>query len=195
MNFATPPYPYLREHCDAWLRDRVREYEIALVHMTKLDGDVGFLGSFPLRHIREVRPDGTEIFLGDVGLIRENAFCEIRDEEARAARVKTNLNLPIGDPNIVWMFGDYLRPTHHGRGIMTAVVKAIIDLWAIPHMNAYKFYAAAFPENVASQKTFLKNGFEIVDRVVGAVQFPESKGSHIKDSIILYRDISAPVIS
>ncbi|CAE6378706.1 unnamed protein product [Rhizoctonia solani] len=192
MNFATPPYPYLREHCDGWLQDRVRDYETAMVHMSNVDSDLGFLDSLPLRHIREIGPDGTETFLGDIGLIREYAFCEIKDQEARAARVNTNMNLPPGDPDIVWTFGDYLRPTHHGRGIMTAVIKTVIDLWAVPHMNAHKFYAAAFPENVGSQKVFLKNGFEIVEQVIGAVQFPESKGGHIKDSIILRREIPVP---
>ncbi|ELU37908.1 hypothetical protein AG1IA_08062 [Rhizoctonia solani AG-1 IA] len=76
---------------------------------------------------------------------------------------------------------------------MTAAIKTMIDLWATPHMNAHRFYAATFPENIGSQKVFLKNGFEIVDRVIGAVQFPESKGGHIKDSIILRRDIRAPL--
>ncbi|KAH7334555.1 GNAT domain-containing protein [Rhizoctonia solani] len=189
INFATPPYPYLREHCDGWLGDKIREYQAAMVHLTNVDGNVGFLDLLPLRHIREVEPDGTETFLGDIGLIRENGFLDIRDAEARVAKVNMNLTLPAGDPNIVWTFGDYLRPTHHGRGIMTAVIKAVIDLWATPHMNAYKFLAATFPENVGSQKVFLKNGFQIIDRVVGAVQFPESKGGHIKDSIILRRDI------
>ncbi|KAF8683258.1 Acetyltransferase (GNAT) domain [Rhizoctonia solani] len=195
MNFATPPYPYLREHCDGWLKDRVQDYENAMVHMSNIDGDVGFLDLAPLRHIREVAPDGTETFLGDIGLIRESAFCEIKDQETRAAMVNANMILPPGDPDIVWTFGGryYLRPTHHGRGIMTAAIKTMIDLWATPHMNAHRFYAATFPENIGSQKVFLKNGFEIVDRVIGAVQFPESKGGHIKDSIILRRDIRAPL--
>jgi hypothetical protein len=105
MNFASPPYPYLREHCDSWLRDRVREYEDAMIHISNVGGDVGFLDSFPFRHIREVGSDGTETFLGDIGLIREYAFCEIEDPKARVARVNANMNLPPGDSDIVWTFG------------------------------------------------------------------------------------------
>ncbi|CAE6456031.1 unnamed protein product [Rhizoctonia solani] len=195
MNFAGPPYPYLQEHCDAWLQDRISEYKSAMFHMTNVDGDVGFIGLSPLRHLREVEPNGTETFLGEVGLAREEVFCEIRDEEARTSRANMNINLPPGDPDIVWTFGDYLQPTHHGQGIMTAAIKTVTELWAIPHMNAYKFCAAAFPENVGSHKVFLKNGFQIVDRVVGAVQFPESKGGHIRDSIILRRNIPVLVTS
>jgi hypothetical protein len=105
MNFATPPFPYLREHCDVWLQDRVRDYEKSLIHIKNVDGEVGFLDEFPLRHIREVAPDGTETFLGDIGLIREKGFIEIQDSEARAARSITNVNLPPGDPDIVWTIG------------------------------------------------------------------------------------------
>ncbi|KAH7334551.1 hypothetical protein B0J17DRAFT_673842 [Rhizoctonia solani] len=195
MNFADPPYPYLQEHCDEWLRDRIREHESALVHMTSIDEDVEFLDLSPLRHIWEVEKDGTEKFLGEVSLTQEDGFCETRDEEARVAKVNMNANLPPGDPDIVWTFGDYLQSTHHGRGIMTAAVKTVIKSWAIPYMNAYKFWAAAFPENIGSQKVFLKNGFQIVDRVVGVIQFPESKGGHIRDSVILHRSIPVSVPS
>ncbi|KAF8714453.1 Acetyltransferase, GNAT family, partial [Rhizoctonia solani] len=192
MNLASAPYPYLREHCDARLRDRVRDYENAMAHMSNIAEDVGFLDIFPFRHIREVAPDGTETFLGDIGLVREYEFCEIDDKESRADAVNTNMSLPPGDPRIVWTFGNYLRPTHQGRGIMSVVIKTVTDVWAIPHMNARRFYAAAFIENVGSQKVFQKNGFDIVSRVYGAIRFPESKGGHVKESIILRRDIPTP---
>ncbi|CAE6433868.1 unnamed protein product [Rhizoctonia solani] len=189
MNFAGPPYPYLQGHCDEWLRDRIREYDSAMVRMASTNDDAGFLDLFPLRHIREVGEDGVERFLGEVSLTREDGFCEIRDEGARIAKANMNISLAPGDLDIVWTFGDYLQPTHHGRGIMTAAVKTVIESWAIPHMNAYKFWAATFPENVGSQKVFLKNGFQIVDRVVGAAQFPQSKGGYIRDSVIFHRNI------
>ncbi|KAF8747465.1 Acetyltransferase, GNAT family, partial [Rhizoctonia solani] len=192
MNLASAPYPYLREHCDARLRDRVRDYENAMAHMSNIAEDVGFLDIFPFGHIREVAPDGTETFLGDIGLVRECEFCEIDDKESRADAVNTNMSLPPGDPRIVWTFGNYLRPTHQGRGIMSVVIKTVTDVWAIPHMNARRFYAAAFIENVGSQKVFQKNGFDIVSRVYGAIRFPESKGGHVKESIILRRDIPTP---
>lgn len=105
MNCGGPPFPYLREHCDVWLRDRVSDYEKAMGDIGNVHGDLGYIDAFPLRHIREVAPDGTETFLGDIGLTRENAFLEIQDSEARAARVNVNLNLPPGDSDIVWTIG------------------------------------------------------------------------------------------
>lgn len=192
INFAGPPFPYLREHCDAWLRDRVSDYEKAMVDITKVHGDVGYLDIFPLGHIREVAPDGTETFVGDIELMRKRAFPEIQDVEAQAARVSTNLNLPPGDPDIVWTIGDYLRPSHHKRGIMTAVVKTLIELWAVPHMGARKFYAAAFPHNVPSHKVFLRNGFQFAGTVIGVVQFPESKGGRLMDTCYFERTESEP---
>ncbi|KAG8744718.1 hypothetical protein FRC11_013332 [Ceratobasidium sp. 423] len=156
MGFGSPPFPYPRGHCEAWLRDRVRDYENAMVHIKNADGDVGYIDIFPLRHIREVGPDGAETFLGDVGLVREYAFEHIDDIEARKARVAENAGLPPGDPNIVWSFG-------------------------VPHMNARKYDVSAFTDNIGSQKVFLKNGFQFVRKVEGVVTFPESKGGHVKD--------------
>ncbi|QRW20980.1 GNAT family acetyltransferase [Rhizoctonia solani] len=144
MNLASAPYPYLREHCDARLRDRVRDYENAMAHI----------------HIREVAPDGTETFLGDIGLVRECEFCEIDDKESRADAVNTDMSLPPGDPRII-IFDQHTKD----EVIMSVVIKTVTDVWAIPHMNARRFYAAAFIENVGSQKVFQKNGFDIVSRV------------------------------
>ncbi|KAG8782662.1 hypothetical protein FRC12_020581 [Ceratobasidium sp. 428] len=189
MNFANPPYPYLREHCDEWLTKRIADYEEVMKVIKKTDEKVGFVDIFPLRHIREVGPDGTETFLGDMGPAREFAWNEIRDPEAKAARNNANANLPPGDPEIIWTIGDYLRPSHHARGIMTAAIKAMIGLWAVPHMNARKFRAGTFPDNIGSQKTFLKNGFKFSGRYNGVVQFPESKGGHLMDTMDYEREI------
>lgn len=75
---------------------------------------------------------------------------------------------------------------------MSAVIKLMIESWAIPHMNARKFRATTFLENVGSQKVFLKNGFKYLCRVDGVVQFPESKGGKLMDIFIYERDESVP---
>lgn len=105
VNFASPPYPYLREHSEGWLRARILDYEEVMQSVKQVEGEVGFVNWFALRHIREVLPDGTDIFVGDAGLMREDAFVEIKDPEARAARATINKNLPTGDPEIVWTIG------------------------------------------------------------------------------------------
>ncbi|KAF8754629.1 Acetyltransferase, GNAT family [Rhizoctonia solani] len=172
MNLASAPYPYLES-----IAMRACGIESETMRM--------------LWHTCRTLLKMSNI-LGDIGLVRECEFCEIDDKESRADAVNTDMSLPPGDPRIVWTFGNYLRPTHQGRGIMSVVIKTVTDVWAIPHMNARRFYAAAFIENVGSQKVFQKNGFDIVSRVYGAIRFPESKGGHVKESIILRRDIPTP---
>jgi RimJ/RimL family protein N-acetyltransferase len=72
---------------------------------------------------------------------------------------------------------------------MSAVIKLMIESWAVPHMNARKFRAATFPDNIASQKTFQKNGFKFSCRVNEAIKFPESKGGHVMDNLIYEREV------
>jgi RimJ/RimL family protein N-acetyltransferase len=72
---------------------------------------------------------------------------------------------------------------------MTAVVKTMIESWAVPHMNARKFHTEIFPENIGSQKVFLKNGFHFTGNVAGAVKFPESKGGFIMDCLCFAREV------
>lgn len=75
---------------------------------------------------------------------------------------------------------------------MSAVTKLLIESWAVPHMNARKFRATTFTPNVPSQKVFLKNGFKLLGRVDGALQFPESKGGKLMDIFIYERDETIP---
>ena len=75
---------------------------------------------------------------------------------------------------------------------MSAVIKLMIESWAVPHMNARKFRASTFISNVGSQKVFLKNGFKFSERVNGVVQFPESKGGNLMDIFIYKRDDTVP---
>ncbi|CAE6486440.1 unnamed protein product [Rhizoctonia solani] len=105
LSLNSPPFPFLREHGRAWLQDSVRDYESAMVHIRNADENVGYIGAFPLRHIREVGSDGLETFLGDVRLNREGRFESIDDTHLREAKITENASLPPGDPNIVWSFG------------------------------------------------------------------------------------------
>ncbi|KAH7334552.1 hypothetical protein B0J17DRAFT_673843 [Rhizoctonia solani] len=88
MGFRGLPFPCAREQCEAWLREHVRDYENTVIHIRNMDGDVGYIDIFPLRYIREVATDGTEIFLCDVGLDREDAFEDTDDAEAKRTRDK-----------------------------------------------------------------------------------------------------------
>lgn len=56
-----------------------------------------------------------------------------------------------------WHSADHLRPSHHGKGIMSAAVGAVINRWMIPRLNAHKICTEVFEGNVGSVCVFEKN--------------------------------------
>jgi RimJ/RimL family protein N-acetyltransferase len=104
---ATPPYPYLEEHAVAFL-------ELAKAHSDEgfaeikgkiLAGEEDYVASrCPVLTIREVQPDGTDIYIGNISFVRY-AFYEIQDQEERARRCAENNEKEKGDPSIIWTFG------------------------------------------------------------------------------------------
>ncbi|KAJ7708892.1 hypothetical protein B0H17DRAFT_916385 [Mycena rosella] len=73
----------------------------------------------------------TDVFIGDLGLVR-SSWTEVLDADEKARLAAVNNARAVGDPDIVWHRADYLAPSHHGRGVMTAAVKTIITQWGIP---------------------------------------------------------------
>jgi len=70
------------------------------------------VGSCPVRAIREVKEDGSDVFIGDIGVTR-CAHGELMglngiDWEKKAMLEGKNNDLPVGDPNIIWSFGGEL---------------------------------------------------------------------------------------
>lgn len=69
------------------------------------------VGNCPVRAIREVQEDGSDIFLGDISItrVKDGKLLvppdEADDEEKTAKSLETNMSLPVGDPNIVWSIG------------------------------------------------------------------------------------------
>lgn len=60
---------------------------------------------------------------------------------------------------------DCLASSHHGKGIMTAAVRTLMQEWVVPCMGAKAMRVEACEGNVGSVKVFEKNGFEVVDTV------------------------------
>ena len=65
----------------------------------KDDGTLKIVGEFPIRAIREVLEDGSDIYIGDIGISR--CGCGV-DWENASERKKTNDSLELGDPHILW---------------------------------------------------------------------------------------------
>jgi len=159
-----PPIPYCDEYAEEWLVRIGKESEDILAELREEDrlnpdGPLKLVGGCPVRHIREVLPDGTDIYIGDIGIDRAQME-EVLDPDERKKAVEANNEKAVGDPSIVWKFGDYLAPTHHGRGIMTAAMGTILNKWAVPRMGVRCMVGYTFTGNEGSRRVFEKNGFE-----------------------------------
>ncbi|KAI0328499.1 acyl-CoA N-acyltransferase [Cubamyces sp. BRFM 1775] len=158
-----PPFPYLREHADDWLKKVKGGTDAAIAELERAnaehpDGPPVIVSSCPLRCLREVREDGSDVFLGDVTLLRER-WPDLEDKELKESLAKPNAERPIGDPGIVWCIGDYIAPSHHGKGIMTAAIKTLMQEWAIPRMGVRQIRVETFTDNIGSRRVFEKLGF------------------------------------
>jgi len=95
------PLPYHHHHAVGWLGRMKNRSDKVLEDLregkTVVDG-------CPVQHIREVQPDGTELYLGDLSVSR-NSWIEVEDKDLRARMMKENMEKPVGDPGIVWTIG------------------------------------------------------------------------------------------
>jgi len=99
------PLPYHHHHAVEWLGRMKNKSDKVLEELregkTVVDG-------CPVQHIREVQPDGTELYLGDLSVSR-NVWLEVEDRGLRARMTKENWEKPVGDPSIVWTIGGVLK--------------------------------------------------------------------------------------
>ena len=67
------------------------------------------VGESPVRAIREVQEDGTDVYIGDIGISRCNhgELMNLKgvDWENASERKKINDSLELGDPRILWTIG------------------------------------------------------------------------------------------
>jgi len=156
--------PFLEEHALARLERGTKRSDAVLKELKEAeevfpDGPLQFLSGCPVNVLREVKADGTQVYIGDI-MVRRCLFWEVGvDSEDRQKAMEENNALEVGDPNIVWSMGDYLASSHHGRGIMSAAIGTFIREWMIPRMNAQHITSHAFGGNVGSVRVFEKNGF------------------------------------
>ncbi|KAJ5087132.1 acetyltransferase GNAT family [Penicillium angulare] len=198
MCLEGPPYPHLQEHAESWCngkRDEMQEVVESLVcefqEPSRNGEKARIFDKCPFTCIREVTEESsdgdplTDVFIGDIGLVRYS-FYEFRSgsDERQAARDRNNA-IPGGDENIVWQFGDYLAPSHHGRGIMTGVIRSVIHDWAVPRMNVRDIRASAFVGNQGSLKVFLKNNFEETCTLEDWAPVSESRGGGTRSIVVV----------
>ncbi|KAJ7684226.1 acyl-CoA N-acyltransferase [Mycena polygramma] len=134
----------------------------------------------PVRSIRELQADGTDVYLGNIGFKRCN-WWEVQAPE-RDRLIAENNSRQTGDPEIVWQVSDFLASSHHRRGIMTAALATVLEKWAIPRMRVHHIHISVFTGNSGSVRVFEKNGFVLVDTLENCIEIRGEKRSlHVLD--------------
>ncbi|KAG0709435.1 GNAT domain-containing protein [Suillus ampliporus] len=157
------PVPYLPEHADSWIQLVKGQSDATLEYLRKSEedfpnGPLQFVDASPVRYLREVEENGTDVFIGDL-VLKKSEFEDVIDEVERKRLQEENANKQADDPTIKYAVGDWLAASHHGRGIMTAAVGLFMSAWAIPRMGARHVVAYTFAGNIGSNRVFEKNGF------------------------------------
>lgn len=112
-----PPYPYREEHAIWWINNVKTASDAILRELN--DAEQGpsvplkIVSGCPVRTLREVQEDGTDIFLGDIGVDR-CGYPDVKDEAERKRLWDTNLAYPVGDDKINWCFGGTQQPSSLG---------------------------------------------------------------------------------
>lgn len=76
------------------------------------------LSAPPIKAIREVKEDGTEVYIGNVALIRK-IYRDVEDEQERERLKGLNYAMPPGDPKIIWSLGCKYAWSKHASVVET----------------------------------------------------------------------------
>jgi RimJ/RimL family protein N-acetyltransferase len=101
-----PPQPYYLEHAESWLSEAKSRTDDVLAKLEESRNEtiLRVTEHCPVRSIREVADDGSDVYLGDVGFERCR-WLEIQDTEERKRKVDENQAKVLGEPTIVWSIG------------------------------------------------------------------------------------------
>lgn len=120
-----PPFPYLEQDAVEYLQitkhscdvvfDEIKGY----LNKSPQQIDPNFIASgAPVKSIREVQEDGSELYIGDLSIGRsgyeELGLIDIFEREQRQ---EENSKKPVGDPSIDWTLGGRLSLLCHLYGL------------------------------------------------------------------------------
>ncbi|KAJ6453120.1 hypothetical protein C8R45DRAFT_847360, partial [Mycena sanguinolenta] len=152
----------------------------ALEDATRTSQALAVAENCPVRSIRELQPDGTDVYIGNITFKRCN-WLEVQGSERHRLMAENNAR-PTGDPEITWQVSDFLASSHHRRGIMTAALATVLKEWAIPRMRVHRLHVSVFTGNNGSVRVFEKNGFVLVKTLENCIEIRGEKRSlHILD--------------
>ena len=115
LNLIGPPFPYEEKHAVefitstlVWVEPELERMKVAREANGGKELPVDYIARVcPMKSIREVRDDGTEVFIGDVTLDRSgfDDLVVVPDDPERKARTEENEAKDAGDETIEWTFG------------------------------------------------------------------------------------------
>ncbi|KAF5312793.1 hypothetical protein D9619_002819 [Psilocybe cf. subviscida] len=170
------PSPYTLDHAKKFVEtvSSAAQKVLRQLEDAKAEDKAIIVGGCPVRFLREVKADGTNEFIGDMGVMRsrygEFMGTDGVDWDNKALRDEENNSLVVGDPNIIWSMGNFVAPQYSGQGIMTDAVNTVLHEWCIPRMNVQRMWVSTFIGNVASVRVFEKNGFVLIKASEGHVE-------------------------
>ncbi|KAJ7642863.1 acyl-CoA N-acyltransferase [Mycena rosella] len=174
-----PKMPYLLEAAVALVAENKHASDAVIKALEDAAPDA-FAEDCPVSSIREVLPDGTEVYIGSIRVKRCN-WWEVQGAQ-RVRLMEQNAGRATGDPETVWQVSDYVASSHHRRGIMTAVLRTFLDQWAIPRMGVRHLHVSVFTGNEGSVRVFEKTGFVLVDTLENCIEIRgEMRGLHVMD--------------
>jgi hypothetical protein len=103
------PVPYLPEHADSQVQLVIQHSDAILEYLRKSEegfpnGPLQFVDASPVPHLREVKEDATDVFIGRIQFKR-GPFEEVLDGAERKRTQEENACKQAGDPTIQFAVG------------------------------------------------------------------------------------------
>ncbi|OJD32253.1 gnat family [Diplodia corticola] len=204
LNLLGPAYPYDLHHWEAWYASLAADAARAAEELRgveevrrdgkkeeeegRKDGKRWWVGSgLPFPVIRGV-VDGEEgekvVFLGKVN-VRRADYRTVRDEGERRRLREANAGLGPGEEaKIEWEMGFWLCPEAQGQGIMTTVLRTLLEGFFVDYMNIHNLKGSFLAHNKGSRRVFEKCGFVFESEEVDAFEVVESKTGGVKGVMV-----------
>ncbi|KAH8925099.1 hypothetical protein BT69DRAFT_18884 [Atractiella rhizophila] len=175
MNLLGPPYPYTEEMAKSWIKQKheCTSRLVKYLQETKGWSEIQKISACPfevIRYSENIESAGGRL-LGCIDARPESL-------NVKPGEMWKDPFFPDGDfaGKQQWMFGDFLSPDHHGKGVMSACVAVLLARFFDPIMRVKYWRLGAFVGNWASRRVFEKNGFHFTGETRSCGKRVASKG-------------------
>ncbi|KAJ7696954.1 hypothetical protein B0H17DRAFT_928851 [Mycena rosella] len=171
-----PPFPLPVRASKNWLLKERRD--VTAIFAAYAEGKFLPAGTAPFSILRELKPDGSEVYVGQVTVF----YCG--DDTKRLTPVNAAWE-EWRTRTKVWEIGAAIHPDYQRTGLATAAVDVFMHQWVIPQMGATELRAQCFASNLGSVKLWQKYGFVEEPSLRGEVTVSEAKGGGVEPDMTL----------